>query len=295
MEKITYFAAIDGISMEHMVRYGKFDMRVKHFHNEYEIFYILEGERQFFFQNRNFIARKGDLILVDTNLIHMTKSVSEDDVGHNRIILYISSEKMQEIDQKFPSLKLVPFFHQHYGIYHLTEEQQEAFMNLYYLFKQEDKDKKRSYKQAIELAVTSYFLRLSRELDSRTPERPLHSGDGKYKNVYAIADYLSEHCTESISLDDLAERFFLSKYYICRVFKEVTGYNINEYINIYRIQYAKRLLEETDRSIADISEIIGYGSITHFEKMFKTYMTVSPLKYRKTLNIVTYTNVPTNS
>lgn len=295
MEKITYFAAIDGISLEHMVRYGKFDMRVKHFHNEYEIFYILEGERQFFFQNRNFIAKKGDLILVDTNLIHMTKSVSEDDTGHNRIILYVSSEKVQEIDSKYPPMKLVPFFHKHYGVYHLTPEQQDDFMNLYYLFKQEAKDKKRNYKQAIELAITSYFLKLTRDLDSLSLERPMNSGEGKYKNVYAIADYLSEHCTESISLDDLAERFFLSKYYICRVFKEVTGYNINEYINIYRIQYAKRLLEETDRSITDISEIVGYGSVTHFEKMFKTYMTVSPLKYRKTLNVITYSNLPNNS
>lgn len=295
MEKLTYFADIDGLSLEHMVRYGKFDMRVKHFHNEYEIFYILEGERLFFFQNRNFVARKGDLILVDTNLIHMTKSISDDDTGHNRIILYVTLEKMQEFDKRYPTLKLIPFFHQNYGVYHLTAEQQENFMDLYYHFKQEAKDKKRNYKQAIELAVISYFLNLTRELDHRFLERPLNSGDGKYKNVYAIADYLSEHCTDSITLDSLADRFFLSKYYICRVFKEVTGYGINEYINIYRIQYAKQLLEETDRSIADIAEIAGYGSITHFEKMFKTYMTVSPLKYRKTLNIVTHSNLPTNS
>lgn len=47
MEKLTSYCSIDGISLEHMVRYGKFDMRVKHFHDEYEIFYILEGERLF--------------------------------------------------------------------------------------------------------------------------------------------------------------------------------------------------------------------------------------------------------
>ena len=87
MEKITCYDKVDGISLEHMVRYGKFDMRVKHFHNEYEIFYILEGERLFFFNNRNFVAGKGDLILIDSNLIHMTKSVSDEDTGHNRIIL----------------------------------------------------------------------------------------------------------------------------------------------------------------------------------------------------------------
>ena len=291
---ITYFDTVNGISLEHMIRYGKFDMRVKHFHNEYEIFYILEGERLFFFNNRNFVASKGDLILVDTNLIHMTKSVSADDSGHNRIILYVNSDKMQELDKKYPPLQLVRFFHQHYGIYHLTPQQQEHFMDLYYLFKRECREKKHNYKQAVELAVTTYFLGLTRELDIHAQEGPLDAEIGKNKHVYEIADYLSQHCEQPLSLDELAGRFYLSKYYACRAFKEVTGYTISEYVNIHRIQRAKRYLEETTLSISEIADMVGYGTMTHFEKTFKIYMTISPLKYRKTLNIVTHTNLPTN-
>lgn len=47
-------------------------------------------------------------------------------------------------------------------------------------------------------------------------------------------------------------------------------------------------------SVAEIADLVGYSTMTHFEKTFKTYMTVPPLKYRKTLNIVTHTNLPTN-
>lgn len=82
------------------------------------------------------------------------------------------------------------------------------------------------------------------------------------------------------------------KSYICRIFKEVTGYTISEYTNIHRIRKAKRYLEETDMSISQIANALGYESLTYFERTFKTYMTLSPLKYRKTLNTVTYTNVP---
>ena len=78
MEKVTFYGEIEGISLEQMVRYGKFDMRVKHFHNQYEIFYIIEGERLFFFNNREYVARSGDLILVDTN------PDSHDKVRHGR-------------------------------------------------------------------------------------------------------------------------------------------------------------------------------------------------------------------
>ena len=45
-------------------------------------------------------------------------------------------------------------------------------------------------------------------------------------------------------------------------------------------------------SISQIAGTLGYESLTYFERTFKTYMTLSPLKYRKTLNTVTYTNVP---
>ena len=53
---------------------------------------------------------------------------------------------------------------------------------------------------------------------------------------------------------------------MCRLFKEVTGYSISEYINIHRIQKASHYLENTDLSISEITGLIGYGSMTHFEK-----------------------------
>lgn len=71
MDNVTFYGEIEGISLEQMVRYRKFDMRVKHFHDQYEIFYIIEGGRVFFFNNREYVANAGDLILVDSNLIHM--------------------------------------------------------------------------------------------------------------------------------------------------------------------------------------------------------------------------------
>ena len=123
-------------------------------------------------------------------------------------------------------------------------------------------------------------------------ETPLESDSPKYKVAYTIADYLSEHCERTISLEELSKQFYLSKSYLCRIFKEVTGYTINEYTNIHRIRKAKRYLEETDMSISEIAHTLGFESLTYFERMFKHYMTLSPLKYRKTLNTVTYTNYP---
>ena len=161
MEKVTFYGEIEGISLEQMVRYGKFDMRVKHFHNQYEIFYIIEGERLFFFNNREYVARSGDLILVDTNLIHMTKSVTAEDTGHNRVILYVSYDRMKAFDGQYPSLQLVRFFHEHYGVYHLDKEQQALFLNFYRNLRIAMTEKAHNYKVGIDLETLTWLFKIT--------------------------------------------------------------------------------------------------------------------------------------
>lgn len=293
MEKVTYFGETDGISLEQMVRYEKFDMRIKHFHTQYEIFYIVEGERVFFFNHREYIARAGDLILVNSNLIHMTKSVAGSNAGHNRIILYITREKMEYYDALYPTLHLVQFFDDYYGVYHLDREQRALILGLFRDIRYALTSRNRNYRIGIDLHILSWMFKLMDFVRRQHQEMPHDSDNPKYRAAYSIADFLAEHCERQISLDELAENFYLSKSYICRIFKEVTGYTISEYVNIHRIRRAKRYLEETDMSISEIAHTLGYESLTYFERMFKHHMTLSPLKYRKTLNTVTYTNQPT--
>ena len=87
--KVTFFGKCNGIAVEQLIRYGKFNMNVKHFHNQYELFYIIEGERQFFFDNKSYNAHAGDLAIIDTNLVHTTCSITSEDKGYNRVIMYI--------------------------------------------------------------------------------------------------------------------------------------------------------------------------------------------------------------
>ncbi len=286
MNKITFSGKIDGVSVEQMVRFQQFNMKAKHFHNQYEIFYIIEGERLFFFNNRQYRAKSGDLILIDTNQIHMTTSVSSDDHGYNRVILYIDYKKMQEYDKQYPDLQLIRYFHDNYGVYHLTEDQQRDFLMLYHDLRVFMTKKKRNYEIGINLNILAWLHKLTDQLSHHETNLPASSDSTRYKTVYAVADYLSENCEKKISLDALAEHFFLSKYYLCRIFKEVTNYKITEYVNIHRIKKATHLLENTSLSISEISTQLGFESLTYFEKIFKTYKVLPPLHYRKTQNFV---------
>lgn len=87
---------------------------------------------------------------------------------------------------------------------------------------------------------------------------PARHSNPKYQKVDEVAHYIVEHCTERISLEDLAGRFYINKFYLSRIFKEVTSFTINDYLNVNRIKKAHRLLLETDDSITSIAEQLGY-------------------------------------
>ena len=103
----------------------------------------------------------------------------------------------------------------------------------------------------------------------------------KHKKIHEIAEYINDHYQEKISLTQISEVFYISKSYLSRIFKEVTGFTVHEYINIVRIKNAQHLLENSDITITSVAEKVGYDSITYFEKVFKKYFEISPLRYRK--------------
>ena len=142
---------------------------------------------------------------------------------------------------------------------------------MYEVLKTEFSNRSRSYKALIEMEIIHYFIDFIRDNPELTPikdETAIHKSS-KYQTIYNIADYISDHYAESISLDGLAGVFYLSKFYLSRSFKEVTGYGVNEYVNILRTKRAKQLLEETTLSVSEIAGTVGYESITYFEKVFK--------------------------
>jgi len=290
-EDVIYCESVAGITLEHVNCKRKHDMDVRHFHDEYEIFYMVGGARLFFFQNRSFWAKAGDLILIESDMIHMTSAPPEGDPGYERYIFYVSSQRMKELDEKFPGLNLVRYLHEHTGVYHLSQEMRNRFMALCGLFQRELRCMEFGYPYIIEMGLASNLVQLVRDLPSKESIQPLNPDNAKYKRVYEIADYVSKNCTSITSLDDLAVQFFISKYYMCRIFKEITGCTVIEYLTIHKLQEARKYLERSDLSISQVAEQVGYNSLTHFEKEFKRYMLVSPNQYRKGKTVVTYFDV----
>ena len=101
------------------------------------------------------------------------------------------------------------------------------------------------------------------------------------ETVEQICAYLAANYQQKFSLTDVAARFYLSPYYLSRLFRRVTGQSIVDYINGRRIEAAQRLLESTDLNISAVAEQTGFASAAHFRRVFRETMGTGPLQYRK--------------
>ncbi len=103
----------------------------------------------------------------------------------------------------------------------------------------------------------------------------------KSAHVVNIKEYLDNNYNKKISLDYLANSFYINKYYMVRAFKAEYDVSIVEYLTRIRIDHAKELLRFTESSLADISEQVGYSDVNYFNRVFSKIEGMSPTKYRK--------------
>lgn len=96
-----------------------------------------------------------------------------------------------------------------------------------------------------------------------------------------VKEYLDEHFTEKIVLEELAEKFFINKFYLSKIFKETYGTPINNYLISKRITRAKQLLRFTDMTVDEIGVAVGMADANYFSRMFRKVEGISPREYRK--------------
>ena len=103
----------------------------------------------------------------------------------------------------------------------------------------------------------------------------------KRMELATVKEYLDEHYTEKLILDELAERFFINKFYLSKIFKETYGTTVNNYLISKRITRAKQLLRFTDMTVDEIGAVVGMGDANYFSRMFRKVEGISPREYRK--------------
>ncbi|WP_028594455.1 response regulator [Paenibacillus assamensis] len=100
--------------------------------------------------------------------------------------------------------------------------------------------------------------------------------------IFDIAKYVEQHYQQDISLQEMAQRFFVSREYISRKFKQQFGINLSDYLAAIRTKKAKLLLMNPHLRISQVAAMVGIPDEKYFSKVFKKQVGVSPNEYRKT-------------
>ena len=280
MQNVLFEESIDGLYISRVVRDFKFTMSDVHIHyNDYEVYYLLEGERCYFIGTKIYHLKQGSLVFVRRNVIHKTALSRE--AHHDRILLEISRSYLESVFAITGELTLHDFFQDDCIILSLESEEQNFITELLLALGRELGTKNSGFRLLAKSLVAELFIYAKRMENKTNPSASSRTDDPRHRQIEQIACYIAENCCSSLSLNSIAEQFYMNKCYLSRIFKEITGFTVNGYLHARRIQKARALLVHDPMNISEISEAAGYENLTYFERVFKKHTGMSPLEYRK--------------
>lgn len=232
----------------------------------YLFFYVESGDGKLVYQGKEYEIGEGDCVFIDCQLPY---SHSTDTNLWTLSWIHFYGNTMQRIYEKYlergggPAFRpddLEPFQHLHKTLYSIASS--------------DDYIRDMRINGELNNLLTLLMNESWHPEERQTP-------DLKRENINLIKQYLDEHYDEKITLDDLTECFFISKYYLTRVFRKQFGISISHYLLSIRITKAKQMLRFTDETVENIGYKCGFGAPHYFSRTFKQVEGISPSEYRE--------------
>ena len=245
-----------------------------HYHDELEFIPVYENDFYIVVDDETYIAEAGDVIFVNSGVPHRTYSTKPSRTG------LVQFRENNYIDHDI--VKAVKYSTK---LNSLTECKVRIIKNEE-LFSSVDSiiTEFCERNSAYEIYVRSYIYktlgclyRMGVLIDSEQVY-----GTKEVQKILPAISYINKNYSENITLADMSEMLSFDSSYFCRIFKTAIGATFTEYLNFVRICRAEKLLSRTRDSILDISEAVGFSSVSYFNRVFKKYRNCSPKSYRST-------------
>ena len=246
-------------------KYGGDWYSIPHAHSHTELFYIVGGDGQFQINGQLFPVRAHQLVVVNPNILHT--EVSYEDHPLEYIVLGIEGLELTIPDTD----------EARYCIYSFPED--NPVLTCMQKILQEMQDRKPEYQTLCLAYMDIIMVALMRSASVSVTQA--HARFPTNRQCAAVRHYIEQHYKENITLDLLAEKASINKYYMAHAFKREYGVSPINYLIACRIQEGKRLLAETDLSLSQIATVLGFSSSSYFSQSFRNAEGTSPPEYRK--------------
>ncbi len=254
-------------------------MPMYHYHNSYELYYLVSGERYYFIKDKCYKISKGNLVFINTYDIHYTSSSS--DSGFERYVINFKKDFLKGVAGNL-NINLFKCFENPVHVIEFDEKEQVLIEALFAsILKEQQEGTPES-----ELCVKSgllYLLSIINRHGKLSDAEHTEYINSTHKTISEITGYINSNFKNNITLELISKKFFISPCYFSRSFKKYTGLPFIDYLNSVRVREAQFLLQDTNLSVFEISEKVGFKSATHFGRIFKRLTGVSPMAYRKNI------------
>ncbi|MCU6711300.1 AraC family transcriptional regulator [Paenibacillus sp. J5C_2022] len=237
-------------------------------HPDYDVWMITEGEVSLGFAGRTAAAREGDLVFFHPEIAY-TARCDQSSCSHLFIHFDFSLGERDNILHEFVSMGVISN--------RLVQEEAGMLRQAFQAY--------RENKPMASLLLRGYFLALLARLlaipipDHDEASRKSQGSSRALARLQPILHYIDEHVGEPITAERLAERIGMSPKYFYTFFKANIGFTPQHYITRIRLNRARELLLEGERSVKEIAYQLGYPDPYTFSKQFKRYHHMSPSRF----------------
>ena len=246
-------------------KYGGDWHSVPHTHNHAELFYIVGGKGQFLIEDELYPVNTNHLVIINPNVTHTEVSLNAQPLEY--IVLGIEGVELSMTENSNGQFCILDHF-----------ESMDITSSLRNILR-EMEQKQPGYEDICQAFMEILIIRLMRSTGLSVPAEPQNSV-GNHQCA-AVRRYIDHHFKESLTLDQLADEAHMNKYYLSHAFKQEYGISPINYMISRRLEESKYLLAETDLSMSQIAQLLGFSSLSYFSQVFRKTQGLSPMEYRQ--------------
>lgn len=288
MSKNSISEMLNSMEIVYARKYGKNDewFPVQHSHPFAEFFYVLEGKGELHVEDKVYDLKKDDFVIVNSKIRHSESKIEGSDFTY--VLIGVEGLEVKAFEENFDvniqseneanDNKSESGYIESYVFINNFEKYSEEAGKLVEEIAAEIKNNEIHSKLIAKSLFSVFLMKMNRYVNNSMVIEKDRRGS---KQLNFIKNFLENHYTQDISLDDLAAKVYISKYYLVHEFKREFGFTPMDYLLHVRLDTAKSLLLTADYSVKKISELSGFSSQSYFNQIFKKKIGISPSEFKR--------------